>query len=85
MKNVIDQASDRQVFIDQTQSMNLFVKDPTFSKLTSMHFYGHSKNLKTGMYYLRSTAKSGNMKVIDKSIVTVKEEPQEEDCINCSS
>jgi ribonucleoside-diphosphate reductase alpha chain len=86
MRNVIDQASDRQVFVDQSQSMNLFVKDPTFSKLTSMHFYAHSKNLKTGMYYLRSQAKSSNMKITNVT-KDVEESVQEDeaDCINCSS
>lgn len=53
-KALIDQSADRGLFIDQTQSLNLFVANPTFKKLTSMHFYAHSKGLKTGLYYLRS-------------------------------
>ncbi|EDO49794.1 predicted protein [Nematostella vectensis] len=51
---LIDMAADRGAFIDQSQSFNVFIAQPTFSKLTSMHFYGWKKGLKTGMYYLRS-------------------------------
>jgi ribonucleoside-diphosphate reductase alpha chain len=54
MKTVIDQAADRGVFVDMTQSMNLFMRGPTIKKLTSMHFYGWKRHLKTGIYYLRS-------------------------------
>lgn len=54
MKSVIDMAADRQRFICQSQSMNLFITDITLGKLTSMHFYGWKKGLKTGMYYLRT-------------------------------
>lgn len=53
-KVLIDQAADRQRFVCQSQSMNLFMADPNFSKLSSMHMYGWSKELKTGIYYLRS-------------------------------
>jgi ribonucleoside-diphosphate reductase alpha chain len=49
-------AADRGAYICQSQSLNLFVDSPTTSKLTSMHFYGWKKGLKTGMYYLRSQA-----------------------------
>lgn len=51
---IIDMAADRGVFICQSQSMNLFVKEPSYGKLTSIHFYAWSKGLKTGMYYLRT-------------------------------
>ncbi|KAF7728380.1 Ribonucleoside-diphosphate reductase large subunit [Apophysomyces ossiformis] len=51
---IIDMAADRGAFIDQSQSMNLFAGEPSFGKLTSMHFYAWKKGLKTGMYYLRS-------------------------------
>ena len=57
-KTIIDMAADRAVYIDQSQSMNLFVENPTISKLSSMHMYAWKKGLKTGMYYLRSKAKS---------------------------
>ena len=55
-RTLIDMAADRGAFICQSQSLNLFVDAPTTSKLTSMHFYGWRKGLKTGMYYLRSKA-----------------------------
>lgn len=53
---IIDMAADRGAYICQSQSMNLFVQDANFSKLSSMHFYAWQKGLKTGMYYLRSKA-----------------------------
>jgi len=52
----IPQAADRGAYICQSQSLNLFVENPNFGKLSSMHFYGWQKGLKTGMYYLRSKA-----------------------------
>ncbi|MEO8406150.1 MAG: ribonucleoside-diphosphate reductase subunit alpha [Chitinophagaceae bacterium] len=55
-RNLIDMAADRGAFICQSQSLNLFVDTPSPSKLTSMHFYGWKKGLKTGMYYLRTQA-----------------------------
>lgn len=54
MKAVIDMAADRGAYVCQTQSMNLFVAEPTFKKLSSMHFYAWKRGLKTGQYYLRS-------------------------------
>jgi len=54
MKDIIDMARHRGYFIDQSQSLNLFMKDPDFGKLTSMHFYAWKSGLKTGMYYLRT-------------------------------
>ena len=53
-KAIIDMASDRGKFICQSQSMNLFIDKPDFSKLSSMHFYSWNKGLKTGIYYLRT-------------------------------
>ena len=55
-KVLIDMAAARGAFICQSQSLNLFIADPTYSKLTSMHFYGWKKGLKTGCYYLRTKA-----------------------------
>jgi len=55
-RSIIDMAADRGAYICQSQSLNLFVDTPTASKLTSMHFYGWKKGLKTGMYYLRTQA-----------------------------
>jgi ribonucleotide reductase alpha subunit len=49
-------AADRGAFICQSQSLNLFVADPNYAKLTSMHFYAWKKGLKTGCYYLRTKA-----------------------------
>lgn len=54
MKTLIDMAADRGAFVCQTQSLNMFVADPAYKKLTSMHFYAWRKKLKTGVYYLRS-------------------------------
>jgi ribonucleoside-diphosphate reductase alpha chain len=55
-KTLIDMAAARGAFICQSQSLNLFVSDPNYAKLTSMHFYGWKKGLKTGQYYLRTRA-----------------------------
>jgi len=54
MKDIIDMAKHRGYFIDQSQSLNLFVEGATMAKLTSMHFYAWKSGLKTGMYYLRT-------------------------------
>lgn len=54
MKDIVDMAADRGKFVDQSQSLNLFLADPSVDKLTAMHFYGWKKGLKTGMYYLRT-------------------------------
>lgn len=57
MKHIIDMAADRGAFICQSQSLNLWVEDPTYNTLTSMHFYSWKKGLKTGIYYLRRKGK----------------------------
>jgi ribonucleoside-diphosphate reductase alpha subunit len=57
-KVIIDMARDRGFFVDQSQSMNLFLESPTVAKISSMHFYAWKAGLKTGMYYLRSKAKA---------------------------
>ena len=72
MKSVIDLASDRQKFVCQAQSMNLFVDSPDFNKLSSMHMYGWNSKLKTGIYYLRSKAAA------DATKFTLEEEPEDE-------
>ncbi|MDY0118995.1 MAG: ribonucleoside-diphosphate reductase subunit alpha, partial [Bacilli bacterium] len=56
MKDIIDMSRQRGYFIDQSQSLNLFMQDANFAKLTSMHFYAWKSGLKTGMYYLRTKA-----------------------------
>ena len=53
-KTILDMAKERSPFIDQSQSLNIFLKNPSYAQLTSMHFYGWQAGLKTGMYYLRS-------------------------------
>jgi len=57
MRQLIDMAADRGAYICQSQSLNLWLEDPNYNSLTSMHFYGWSKGLKTGIYYLRRRAK----------------------------
>jgi ribonucleoside-diphosphate reductase alpha chain len=67
-KVIIDMAADRGAFIDQSQSLNIFMENANFAKLTSMHFYGWEKGLKTGMYYLRTKAARDAIKfTVDKS------------------
>jgi ribonucleoside-diphosphate reductase alpha chain len=61
-KVLIDQAADRGAYICQSQSLNLFMENANFAKLTSMHFYGWKAGLKTGMYYLRTKAASDAIK-----------------------
>lgn len=56
MKTIINMAADRAPFICQSQSLNLFIAEPTYSKISSMHFYAWRKGLKTGCYYLRTKA-----------------------------
>jgi ribonucleotide reductase alpha subunit len=57
MKQLIDMSADRGAYICQSQSLNLWMEDPVYNKLTSMHFYAWEKGLKTGIYYLRRKAK----------------------------
>jgi ribonucleoside-diphosphate reductase alpha subunit len=57
MKSLINMASDRGIYVCQSQSLNLWIEDPKYNSLTSMHFYSWSKGLKTGIYYLRRRAK----------------------------
>lgn len=70
-KAIIDMSADRGAFICQSQSLNIHLTDPNFGKLTSMHFYAWKKGLKTGMYYLRSTAAADAIKfTLDKSALS---------------
>ncbi len=61
-KDIIDMAADRGAYICQSQSLNLFVENPNYAKITSMHFYAWKKGLKTGMYYLRTKAAADAIK-----------------------
>jgi ribonucleoside-diphosphate reductase alpha chain len=87
-KAIIDQAADRGAFICQSQSLNIFMEQANFGKLTSMHFYGWEKGLKTGMYYLRTKAATDAIKfTIDKSVVeepTTKSLEEQQAAIACS-
>ena len=83
-KTLIDMAADRGAYICQSQSLNLFVADPTISKLSSMHFYAWRKGLKTGLYYLRTKSAVQPIKVTIEATATVSSsEPVE--CLMCSS
>jgi len=69
-KSIIDLSSDRGAYICQSQSLNIFMENANFGKLTSMHFYGWEKGLKTGMYYLRTKAATDAIKfTVDKAMV----------------
>lgn len=66
-KAIVDMAADRGAYICQSQSLNIFMENANFAKLTSMHFYGWKKGLKTGMYYLRTKAAADAIKfTVDK-------------------
>ena len=77
-KCLIDMAADRGAFVCQSQSLNMFVANPSKAILTSMHFYGWKRGLKTGMYYLRSRPK------VDAIKFTVNQ-AELEDCVSCGS
>lgn len=68
-KAIIEQSADRGAYICQSQSLNIFMENANFGKLTSMHFYGWEKGLKTGMYYLRTKAATDAIKfTVEKTI-----------------
>ena len=67
-KTLIDLSADRGAYVCQSQSLNLFMENANFAKLTSMHFYGWKSGLKTGMYYLRTKAAADAVKfTLDKT------------------
>ena len=84
MKHIIDMAADRGAFICQTQSMNLWLEDPNYNTLTSMHFYSWNKGLKTGIYYLR---RKGKHQAQQFTIEPEKKDMEEHDdiCEMCSA
>jgi len=92
-KTIIDMSADRGAYICQSQSLNLFLKDATFGKITSMHFYGWKKGLKTGMYYLRTTAAAQAIKFTIEKEESKDKSPEEiacsidnpDDCDMCGS
>jgi ribonucleoside-diphosphate reductase alpha chain len=79
MKDIIDMSRHRGYFIDQSQSLNLFMQDANYAKLTSMHFYAWKSGLKTGMYYLRTKAAVDAIKFTlnnDKKAEPISAEPE---------
>jgi ribonucleoside-diphosphate reductase alpha chain len=87
MKDVIDMAADRGRFVDQSQSMNLFLETPQIDRVSSMHMYAWKKGLKTGMYYLRTKSATNAVKVTLSSEYEKKNpvECTDEVCTMCSS
>ncbi|ELA47372.1 ribonucleoside-diphosphate reductase, alpha subunit [Vavraia culicis subsp. floridensis] len=95
MRSLIDLAADRAPYVDQSQSLNIFMAQPTYPKLTSMHFYGFKRGLKTGMYYLRTRPISAAVKfTVDRGMVSTTKllqksscSPTSEDdeCMSCSA
>lgn len=84
-KVLIELAADRGAYIDQSQSLNLFMADPDFQKLTSMHFYSWKLGLKTGIYYLRSKPKAKQQKFAQDITKPSLPTPQPVECMMCSS
>jgi len=81
---VIDMAADRGAYVCQSQSLNIHLADPTYAKLTSMHFYGWQRGLKTGMYYLRTQPRATAIQfTVDKG--QERAEEREEECLTCSA
>jgi ribonucleoside-diphosphate reductase alpha subunit len=88
-KTLIDMAADRGPYVCQSQSLNLFMGDPDYRKLTSMHFYTWRRGLKTGIYYLRTRAVASAQKFTVEPVQTVGATPapvkEEQECLMCSS
>jgi ribonucleotide reductase alpha subunit len=89
-KTLIDMAADRGAFICQSQSLNLFVQEPTIAKLSSMHFYAWKRGLKTGIYYLRTKSAVQAIKfTVDptllKATAATTTQQQQSECLLCSS
>jgi len=85
MKHLIDMAADRGAFICQSQSLNLWMEDPTYNSLTSMHFYSWKKGLKTGIYYLRRKAKHQAQQFTIEPDAKEQHEDKDEICEMCSA
>ena len=86
-KTIIDMSKDRGAFIDQSQSLNLYLGTPTMAKLNSMHFYAWKSGLKTGQYYLRTLPKVNAVAftVDQRQGSPMQVVPEEEECLSCSS
>lgn len=85
MKYVIDMAADRGAYICQSQSLNLWIEDPNYNTLTSMHFYSWKKGLKTGIYYLRRKAKHQAQQFTIEPEQKQDTEERDEICEMCSA
>jgi len=85
MKHLIDMSADRGAFICQSQSLNLWMEDPTYNSLTSMHFYSWKKGLKTGIYYLRRKAKHQPQQFTIEPETHETPEEKDEICEMCSA
>ena len=85
MKHILEMAADRGAFICQSQSTNLWMKEPTYNKLTAMHFYAWKKGLKTGIYYLRTKAKAAPQQFTIEPDKNNNLEEDDEDCLMCGS
>jgi len=84
-KALIDMAADRGPYICQSQSLNLFLGDPDYRKLSSMHFYTWRKGLKTGIYYLRTKAVASAQKFTVEPVSALPAVKEEKECLMCSS
>jgi ribonucleoside-diphosphate reductase alpha chain len=80
---VIDQSADRGPYVCQSQSLNIYLEDPDFGKLTNVHFYGWKKGLKTGMYYLRSRPRAKMSAYSIEPPKQINEKPSEEEIMAC--
>ena len=85
MKHILEMAADRGAFICQSQSTNLWMKEPTYNKLTAMHFYAWKKGLKTGIYYLRTKAKAAPQQFTIEPDKNNNLEEDDEECLMCGS
>jgi ribonucleoside-diphosphate reductase alpha chain len=85
MKHLIDMSADRGAFICQSQSLNLWMEDPTYNSLTSMHFYSWKKGLKTGIYYLRRKGKHQAQQFTIEPESKEPEDEKDEICEMCSA
>lgn len=88
-RTIIDMAADRGVYIDQSQSMNIHMAEPTFAKMSSLHFYAWKKGLKTGLYYLRSRPAANAVQFtvdkLDATPVVGEVCTMEDGCLSCGS
>ena len=87
MKHILEMAADRGAFICQSQSTNLWMKEPNYKKLTAMHFFAWKLGLKTGIYYLRTKAKAAPQQftIEPTKKPETKTVDDEEDCLMCGA